>query len=266
MKMKEITSTSNSFIKEVIKLKKKNERDKKNLFFVDGYVEISRAVEIGYKIKNIFFSKSFLKNEKIKLFIEKQKKELLIKCSKTVFEKISYRKSPDGILAVFEKKDFLSKKSLKFKKDAFFLIVESVEKPGNLGTIIRAADGAAVDFIIVCDLKTDIYNPNIIRSSLGTVFLKNIITLTTEEALKILKEKKIKIVATVPSAKKVYTEEDFKKPIAIAVGEEKYGLSEKFKNNADILVKIPMLGSIDSLNVSQATSILLYEVLRQRSV
>ena len=154
--------------------------------------------------------------------------------------------------------DFSSKGSL-------FVIVECIEKPGNLGAILRTCDGAGIDGVIICDGKTDIYNPNVIRASLGTIFSIKIVVSSNEEALKFLKTKNIKVCATLPLAKKVYTKEDLVNPLAIVVGSEQNGLTDFWVKHADLKVKIPMRGQADSLNVSASTAILLYEIIRQKS-
>jgi RNA methyltransferase, TrmH family len=147
----------------------------------------------------------------------------------------------------------------------FFLVVENVEKPGNLGAMLRTADGAGVDAVILCDPSTDINNPNVIRASLGAVFSIPVITMTVEELFQYCEEKKIQIVATSPDVKKVYWSLDYKLGTAMVLGSEKDGISQIFQKDSDTVVTIPMLGKVDSLNVSAAASLLCYEVVRQRS-
>jgi TrmH family RNA methyltransferase len=262
----EIVSFSNTRIKEVVKLKNKNKRDEKNLFLIEGYREILRAFKSGVRIKTLFFAeKLFLKgNEKFLIEEIENKNSEIFKCSKKVFEKISYRDRPDGLLAVAFQ-SHLKIENLKSFKNPFLVICESIEKPGNLGSILRSADGAGVDAIVVCDPVTDIFNPNVVRASIGTLFTKPVIVCKKQEILSYLKENNIKIVATTPKSDKVYSEENLKTPLAIIVGSEQYGLSNFWLENADVKLKIPMKGDVDSLNVSAATTILLYEVQRQRS-
>ena len=144
------------------------------------------------------------------------------------------------------------------------MIAESIEKPGNLGTILRSADAAGVDAVIVCDPTTDIHNPNVVRSSVGTLFTVPVLEADGEETLLFLKENRIALAAASPHAKQEYTEADLTVPLAIAVGTEQYGLSENWMKKADIAVRIPMFGAADSLNVASATTLLLYETVRQR--
>ena len=157
-------------------------------------------------------------------------------------------------------------KSLKLKTDPFLVIAESIEKPGNLGTILRSADAAGVDGVIVCDRCTDIYNPNVVRSSVGTLFTVPVIEASSTETIHYLRAQGIQIVAATPSAQKSFTETALTGPIAIAVGTEQLGLSQTWMQAADLTVRIPMHGTADSLNVATATTLLLYEVVRQNSL
>jgi TrmH family RNA methyltransferase len=160
----------------------------------------------------------------------------------------------------------LSLNQLPLNKDPFILIAEGIEKPGNLGSILRSADAAGVDAVIVCDRCTDIYNPNVIRSSVGTLFTLPVIEADSKETHLWLKKQNIKIAAATPAAKIEFTQAQFKGPIAIVVGTEQLGLTKFWMNSADIQVRIPMNGVADSLNVAAATTLLLYEVLRQRNL
>jgi TrmH family RNA methyltransferase len=153
---------------------------------------------------------------------------------------------------------------LKLKKNAFIVVAESIEKPGNLGTILRSCDAAGVDAVIVCDPTTDIHNPNVVRSSVGTLFTVPVFEATADETMAFLKKNQVAVVAGTPHAKKEFTQVDLTISVAIVVGTEQYGLSEMWMKGADIAVSIPMLGVADSLNVASATTLLLYEVVRQR--
>ncbi len=268
--MLEIFSASNPRIKEVKRLRDRKDRDETGLFLIEGYREVLRAYG-RVKIETLFFSEDhFLKDNEPSLIekIKKNKAEI-IKCSKEAFEKISYRDRPDGLLAV-AKQEKLSledlRKIIKKSPCSFLVIAEKIEKPGNLGTILRSSDGAGVDAVIIADPCTDIFNPNVVRASIGTLFTQNVIVASKNDIIKVLKENGIQIVASTPSCSTVYTEADFKKPLAIVVGTEQVGLSEEWFEMSDIKVKIPMKGNADSLNVATATTILLYEVLRQRSI
>lgn len=268
--MLEILSTQNPTYKSLVRLLEKKERTKTGLFLIEGYREILRAFEGQIEGVNLFICPEFFlgSNEKelIAAFEKKQVKP--IRLSKQLFEKLSFRDRPDGMLLLakqFETSLDSLKAFLKTKKNPFLLVAEAIEKPGNLGSILRSCDAAGVDAVIVCDECTDIYNPNVVRSSVGTLFTVKVFETTSLEAMQLLKDEKILIAAATPSAKHFFTDENFNQPVAIAVGTEQLGLSKTWMEKADIQVKIPMLGKADSLNVANATTLLLYEVVRQRS-
>lgn len=259
-----ITSLQNSKIKDVARLRERRHRDESQLFLIEGFREVKRAVEAGWEIDAFFYAPDW--------FLGSQENQLLEKiraphheCTKDVFQKISYRDRPDGLLAIGKQKH-RTLKEFSFSQCAFILIAESIEKPGNLGTILRSCDAVGVDGVILCDPTTDLYNPNVVRASVGTLFSQRIFESSTSEAIPFLKEKGIEIIAATPAGDKIYTEENFQGPIAIAMGTEQYGLTQFWMDHADKKVKIPMRGVADSLNVSSATTLLLYEVLRQRNL
>ena len=266
--MKKITSPSNPQIKAVVKLRNRNKRDSLKQYIIEGYREVLRANDAEIEFLDLFICPEYFLGENENFLIKKISKKInVIHCTKDVFKKISYRDRPDGLLAI-AKQDQMSFEDLKRKiikkKNPFLIIAESIEKPGNLGTILRSCDGAGVDACIVCDPVTDIFNPNVVRASIGTLFSKDVVQATSKEVLEFLKDQKIKIIAATPHAKKYYTDTDMKRPIALVVGTEQYGLSDIWMKNADLKVKIPQKGMSDSLNVATATTILLYEALRQR--
>ena len=185
-----------------------------------------------------------------------------LRCGDDVFHKLSYRDRPDGLVAIAVQMQ-RQLRDLVTKKDPFLVIAEAIEKPGNLGTILRSADAAGVDGVIVCDRCTDIYNPNVVRASVGTLFTIPVVEATSVETLRWLQERKIKVIAATPSAEKEFTNTDLTGGVAIAVGTEQIGLSEAWMKSADIQVRIAMNGVADSLNVATATTLILYEVVRQ---
>lgn len=266
-----VTSFQNPEVKTAYRLKNKRQRDLTDTFFIEGFRELSRAVQGKITIEKLFFSpEHFLKDQESSLIeqIAKMGAEL-IQCSKAVFEKLSLRDRPDGLIAVAKQRHLKIQdleNIIKKKQNPFLLIAESIEKPGNLGTILRSCDAVQVDAAIICDQCTDIYNPNVIRSSIGTLFTQKVIECTTKDLLGCLLKSRIQIVAATPHAKKEYTQVDLAKKVAIVVGSEQYGLSKSWMEKCNIQVKIPMLGAVDSLNVSAATTLLLYEVIRQRSM
>lgn len=257
-----ITSLTNSRIKDAIKLRDRRPREESGLFLIEGYRELKRAVDSGRKIETIFFCPEFFLGSNEQALIAQSKAEA-IECTKEVFAKLSYRDRPDGLLGVAPQKHLLLS-DLKLKENPFIVVAEAIEKPGNLGTILRSCDAAGVDAVIVCDPTTDIHNPNVVRSSVGTLFTLPVVEAAADETFSFLKQKGIAIVAGTPHAKKEFTQVDLTIPVAIVVGTEQYGLSEMWMKGADIAVSIPMLGIADSLNVASATTLLLYEVVRQR--
>ncbi len=252
-----IASTSNPKIKWVKSLHKNSTRREENVFIVEGAKEIAYALEGGYIPKSMFICPELYGDE-----LPEDTTDLYT-ISKECFEKISYRSSSDGLLAVFHAKK-RKLEELTFGESPFFIIVESIEKPGNLGAIIRTADGAGADAVIVCDERTDVFNPNVIRSSVGTVFSKQVVTATNEEVFDFLENHEISAYAALLSKKsESYSKIDFTDPTAIVLGTEHEGLSKFWQERAKPIV-IPMLGTNDSLNVSNAAAVLAYEVVRQR--
>jgi RNA methyltransferase, TrmH family len=265
----QITSTQNGRVKQALHLREKKARDESNLFLIEGYRELLRAADVNWNIEQLFICpEHFLgSNEEalIKRIAEHGAK--IASCTKSVFQKLSYRDRPDGLLAIAQQKHATLaefQKKIKGKKNPLFIVAESIEKPGNLGTMLRSSDAVGLDAFIVCDRCTDIYNPNVVRASIGTLFTVPVIEASGEETMAWLKANQIAILAATPSAEHEYTEADMNCPLAIAVGTEQLGLSNLWMHQADLQVKIPMHGIADSLNVATATTLLMYEALRQR--
>jgi RNA methyltransferase, TrmH family len=256
-----ITSTQNPKIKSLLALEKPRERRKQQLFIVEGAKEVRMAMEVGYRMGNIFFCEEILDKKESSDLLQKDK--LLIPVSKEVFDKIAIRESTGGILAVAEQKTHRLQ-DIKLSANPLLLILEAVEKPGNLGAILRTADAAGVDAVIICDPQTDFYNPNVIRSSVGCVFTKQIASATSEETLAWLKQNQINIYCTYLKASKPYHQTDFSKPCAIVMGTEATGLSNLWVQNTTANIIIPMQGTIDSMNVSNAAAVVVFEARRQR--
>lgn len=256
-----ITSTQNPKIKSLLALEKPRERRKQQLFVVEGAKEVRMAMEAGYRIGNIFFCEEILDKKESGDLLKQDK--LLIPVSKDVFDKIAIRESTGGILAVAEQK-LHRLQDIKLSDNPLLLILEAVEKPGNLGAILRTADAAGVDAVIICDPQTDFYNPNVIRSSVGCVFTKQIASATSEETINWLKQQHINIFCTYLKASKPYHETDFTKPSAIVMGTEATGLSDVWVKNSTANIIIPMQGKIDSMNVSNAAAVTVFEARRQR--
>ncbi len=188
----------------------------------------------------------------------------LFELSKDAFAKVAYRERPDGLLAVAPQWQ-RRLDDLALPATPFLLVVEAIEKPGNLGTILRSADAAGCHAVIVCDPVTDIFNPNVVRASTGVLFSVPLVVDESPRVLAWLREKRIRTVATTPAAEQIYSDADLRGPLAVVMGSEQYGLSEFWLKNADLPVRIPMAGQADSLNVAMATIITLFEAVRQRS-
>jgi TrmH family RNA methyltransferase len=257
MQRETITSLQNSKIKNVVLLSEKSrERNKQMLFPVEGKREINMAVSEGYEIDSLFVCPEFGEGSDFRA-------KNIYEVNRKVFEKIAYRESSDGFLALIKMKSN-SLYNVAISGNPFIIVLESVEKPGNLGAILRTADAANVDALIVCDPKSDLFNPNVIRSSLGCVFTVNTFTCTSENAFEWLKKNNITIYAAELEASQWYYDEDYTKSSAIVMGTESTGLSNFWLNKADKRIKIPMKGKVDSLNVSVSTAIITFEAMRQR--
>jgi len=183
--------------------------------------------------------------------------------SKAVFKKVSYRENPDGWIAVFPTPK-TTLEELKLGEAPLLIVAEAIEKPGNLGGMLRTADAAGVDGVLLCDPLVDLYNPNVVRASRGTLFTVPTVESTNQAALQFLQDRGIKILAATPQASADYTRQDLRGPLAIAIGTEDEGLTDFWMKRADISVRIPMKGKVNSLNVSVATALIIYEAVRQR--
>lgn len=261
-----ITSLQNPRVKQVVHLRDRNEREKTGQFLIEGYREILRAAQSSHSIDTLFICPALFLGTNEGALIESIACQgaSILSCDEKVFRKMSYRDRPDGLIAIAPQKH-LSLQDLTLTPHPFFIVAEAIEKPGNLGTILRSSDAVGLDALIVCDRCTDIHNPNVVRASVGTLFTVPVVEADGKATLEWLKENKISILAATPSARQEFTEVDMTKPLAIAVGTEQLGLSEGWMKNADIQVRIPMNGVADSLNVAMATTLLLYEALRQRN-
>jgi TrmH family RNA methyltransferase len=262
----EITSLQNERVKRVVKLRNARARREAGLTVVEGVREIGRATENGWQPVEIWFC-SELGGNPPRPDGHPSKggdQPVVLQCPEDVFRKMSYRENPDGVLAVGP---LVGKTldELDLPENALVLVAEKVEKPGNLGALLRTADGAGADAVIVCDPATDLSNPNVIRASIGTLFYLPVAEATSEEAVAWLKARGVKILSAVPDADTVYTDIDLTGAVAIVVGAEDEGLSDLWKQAADLEVRIPMLGKNDSLNVAASAAILLYEAVRQRN-
>jgi TrmH family RNA methyltransferase len=259
--MKEITSIQNPFIKNLLKLQEKaRERKKQGLFLIEGKREIELAKKGGYEITSLLFLTD-KRDENILLDFPTAEQIMI---SQEIYDKLAYRKTTEGILAIAKTKS-LSLSELQLSENPLILVAESIEKPGNIGAILRTADAANMDAVLIADAKSDMYNANIIRSSVGCVFTNQIAIGTSEEIIAFLQEKNIQIFAATLQNSNAYHQENFTKSSAIVVGTEDTGLTKIWRTNATQNINIPMEGMIDSMNVSVAAAILLFEAKRQRN-
>lgn len=255
-----ITSKSNPKIKNVVKLQKSSERREQNRIIIEGRREIERAVACGFTIDTLFVCNEIAGDIESGAMITANYVE---EVSLDVFEKIAYREGSDGLLAIAIPK-YADLKDFSPKKDPLIIVLETVEKPGNLGAVMRTADAAGVDAVIIADPRTDLFNPNAIRASIGTIFNVPLFACSSEECIKWLKENDIKIYCTYLKASIDYLDADFKKGSAIVMGTESTGISDIWVEAADQNLIIPMNGIADSLNVSVTTAIVVFEAIRQR--
>lgn len=260
-----ITSVQNSGVKETVKLRDRRQRDRSGLTLVEGYRELRQAITHGVRARVVYYCREYFlgDNEDALLKLARDSGAQLIATDTRVFDKLSYRDRPDGLLAVTPKIG-VPLADLVLPDNPFLLIAEGLEKPGNLGTILRSADGAGVDAVVVCDRTTDLNNPNVVRASVGTLFTMPVAESATAETLSWLRDRGVRTLAATPAAELCYWDADLRGPLALVVGSEQYGLTDTWLEAADICVRIPQQGAADSLNVATASTILLYEALRQR--
>lgn len=256
-----ITSTQNAKVKQASALEKARERKKTGRFLVEGLRELGYALQSGYVIERVFFEETQVDADQlIQLGVEER---ALLPVTPEVFAKLAYREKTAGVVAVCHSRPH-TLDDLSLPKNPLVLVVEGVEKPGNLGALLRTADAANLDAVIVCDPLADFYNPNVIRSSVGTVFTRQLAAASSEVAIDWLKRKGVGIFATHLQAAQPYTETDFSGPSAIVVGTEATGLSDLWAEQSTANIIIPMRGAIDSMNVSAAAAVVIFEAVRQR--
>ena len=252
-----ITSIQNPKIKFLMALQQKSsERRKAGLFVVEGQQELSHCLHAGYEIDTIFYCPALTSHRDFPS----------VKCfevSRDVYEKIAYRGSTEGVIAEVRTKS-LRLDDLMLGEHPLIVVLESVEKPGNLGAVLRSADASGVDAVVVCDPLTDLYNPNLIRSSVGAAFTVPCVACSSEECISFLKQRNIKILTAQLQDSHLYYDTDMTCGTAIVMGTEHDGLTDLWRQAADAHIRIPMLGQIDSLNVSVSAAILMFEAVRQR--
>ncbi|MEZ0396209.1 MAG: RNA methyltransferase [Anaerolineales bacterium] len=254
-----ITSLQNTRVKTIVKLRDdRRARQREGVTLVEGCYEIELALAGGLRPREVFFCEELAAGKRVAgLDLEP------VTVSRPVFEKMSHREGPDGWLAVFPvPRRTLDR--LPLSPAPLLVLAESVEKPGNLGAILRTADAAGVDALLVCDPRVDLYNPNVVRASRGTLFTVPAVETASAEALTWLRQRGVRLLAATPQAETLHFEADWRGPVCLAVGAEDEGLTNFWLENADLRVKIPMAGKVNSLNVSVSAAIILYEAVRQR--
>ncbi len=256
-----ITSTHNPKVKSLLSLEKPRERRRQQLFIIEGKKEIGMALQAGYKIGNLFYCLDIVPETDLKSLGVEDK--FLVPVTQEVFDKIAVRENSGGVIAVAEMKAHRLE-DISLSNNPLVLVLESVEKPGNLGAILRTSDAAGVDAVIICDPQTDFYNPNVVRSSLGCLFTQQIASATSDETITWLKKNKVNIYCTYLQASKPYCDVNFTTPSSIVMGTEATGLSDVWVKNSNANIIIPMQGKIDSMNVSTAAAVVVFEALRQR--
>ncbi|MEY2877854.1 MAG: hypothetical protein RLZZ15_234 [Verrucomicrobiota bacterium] len=260
-----ISSLQNPRVKQLVRLRDRRPRDEAGVFLVEGYREIRRALEKGVALAEIYFSPAWFLGENEPALIAQAAAAgaQAFELTQEAFAKVAYRERPDGLLAVAPQWH-RTLDALVLPPAPLLLVVEAIEKPGNLGTILRSADAAGCDAVIVCDPVTDIFNPNVVRASTGVLFSVPLVVAESAPVRDWLRAKNIRAVATTPAAETTYSDADLRGPLAIVMGSEQYGLSEFWLKHCDLPVRIPMAGQADSLNVAMATIITLFEAVRQR--
>jgi len=260
--LKQITSAQNPYIKSLLLLQEKSKvRKQTGTFIIEGKREISLAIKGGYLIDTLLFYPELISEKEINKLV--QNETTIIEINKDIFEKLAYRESTEGVIAVANSKGF-GLNDLKLNENPLILIAEAPEKPGNIGALLRTADAANLDAVIIANPNGDLYNPNIIRSSVGCLFTNQIATGTTTEIITFLKDRKISFYCATLQNSTSYHTQDYTTSSALVVGTEATGLSDEWREAATQNIIIPMQGEIDSMNVSVAAAILIFEAKRQR--
>ena len=265
--MKFIESSKNPQVKALVKLRERRVREREGRFIIEGTRELQRALQAEVKLESLYFCPTFMSPESWDVVKSLDVHKLDIhktELSETAFKKVSLRQKPDGVLAV-AKTPSTNLNDLSFADDALVLMLDGLEKPGNLGALLRTADAANVDAVLVSGEGTDLYNPNVVRGSVGSVFSRPTLTVDEAELSTFLQAQQFKLIAAMPDAPQSYWQADLSGKVAILLGTEHDGLSEHWQNAATLQVSIPMHGLADSLNVATSGALFMYEVLRQRS-
>ena len=255
-----ITSNQNPRVKRLLSLQQKSQvRRAEERFVVEGRRELLHCLEAGYVAESVFLCQGMTDAQELRL---PQDVDVFV-VSPSVYERIAYRGGTEGVVAVIKSRQ-RGLNDLSLGRDPLVVVLESVEKPGNLGAVLRSADAAQADAVIVCDPMTDLYNPNLIRSSIGAVFTVPCVACSSEECIRFLKQRGIQILTAQLQDSRLYYDTPMQKGTALVMGTESTGLTDVWRKVADAHIRIPMLGRLDSLNVSVSAAILLFEAVRQR--
>jgi TrmH family RNA methyltransferase len=262
-----VTSASNPRLKAVAALRRRRVREDEGVTVVDGYEELALALDAGVVPRTVLHCADLMLDPGRQLGLVERARALgatTRSCSRVAFERVAYREGPDGFLAVVPVAG-VGLHDLPLPTDPLVLVCEGLEKPGNLGAVLRTADAVGAAAVVAADPVTDWGNPNVVRASKGTVFSVPVAAAPTTEVLEWLRENAIRLVATTPDTQVLHTAADYRGPVAIAVGTEKHGLTDAVLAAADVRVRIPMAGRVNSLNAATAAAVVLYEAVRQRS-
>jgi RNA methyltransferase, TrmH family len=260
-----ITSLQNPLIKNVLLLSEKpRARKEQHRIVIEGLREIRLAIMSGFSITDLLYTPELVSPADLQSLMPHDKSIETTEVSPEVFNRMAYRNDSGGLIALAEPRRLVFS-DLQLRAQPILLVLETVEKPGNLGALLRTADAANLDAVIICDPQTDIYNPNAIRSSIGCIFTMPVVTSSSEEAIAWMRAAGIKMFGTALTATHYYHDADFSQPAAIIMGSEANGLSNTWLEGADDLIKIPMMGKIDSMNVSASAAIVIFEAMRQRN-
>lgn len=263
MAHRHLDSPKNPTVKALLRLRERRQRERERRYLIEGLREVQRAQQAGAPLVQILYAGDFLSAEGRELLAAAPGGLELLSCSKEAFARLSLRQNPDGILAVAEMRP-LELDDLRLPEAALVLVVDGLEKPGNVGALLRTADAAGLDAVFLSGAGTDLHNPNVIRASVGSVFSRPVLALESERLLEFLRQESFKLVAATPEARRSYWDESYQGRVALLLGSEAEGLSELWRSEAGHPVAIPMGGLADSLNVATAGALLIYEALRQR--
>ncbi len=259
-----ITSTANPRVKDLVALQAKSElRRSRGIFTVEGLREVTRCIKGGRRVASLYYCPDIIDPKEVrKIACEGAD---IFEVSRAVYEKIAYRGSTEGVMAVVEMGRALTLQELQLPDSPLIIAIESVEKPGNIGAILRTADAAGVDAVLICDPRADLYNPNLIRASLGAAFTLPVVACSSQDAISWMKDNGIRILTAQLQDSELYYDTDMTCGTALVFGTEADGLTDIWRKASDAKIRIPMNGIVDSLNVSVSVAVLCYEALRQRN-